>query len=316
MYEKIVVVTRQTRMQELTARFNTRAQAQFYLSHSGIDFDDYVQEDEAYQRTLAEAVRQLNFGMNLQFVDRRFIANFLFSEKDIIVVIGQDGLVANVAKYAAGQPIIGVNPDPGRFDGVLVPTPVSALKASVQEVVSGKARLLPVTLAEARLNDGQRLLAFNDLFIGCQSHVSARYRLRYHCLLEDQSSSGIIVSTGAGSTGWLSSLFNMVSGINALLGKPPVTPIRLGWSSPDLVFIVREPFASRHSQVALAGGFLQEGESLEIESCMPGGGTIFSDGVEADFLSFNSGARAIIKKAPEIARLFSPIAGKYKTAQP
>ena len=135
--------------------------------------------------------------------------------------------MANVAKYAAGQPIIGINPDPDRFDGVLVPTQVGSLRTSLHAVLSGKARLLPVTLAEVKLNDGQRLLAFNDFFVGCQSHVSARYRLEYNSHSEDQSSSGIIISTGAGSTGWLSSLFNMVSGINTMMGKQAISPIRL-----------------------------------------------------------------------------------------
>jgi NAD kinase len=305
MYEKIIVVTRQTRMQELVARFNTREQARFYLSHSGADFDDYEQEDDAYRRTLEESARQLDLGLNLQYVDRRFISNFLFSEKDIVVVIGQDGLVANVAKYAAGQPIIGVNPDPRRFDGVLVPVQAAFLRHALNAVISGKSKLLPVTLAEAKLHDGQRLLAFNDFFIGCQTHVSARYRLEYHKQAEDQSSSGIIVSTGAGSTGWLSSLFNMVSGINAMLGGQAISPIRLAWESSDLVFIVREPFESKHSQAGLVGGFLHEGESLELESRMPSGGTIFSDGIESDFLVFNSGSLASIRKAPEQALIYS-----------
>jgi len=55
-------------------------------------------------------------------------------------------------------------------------------------------------MARARLNDGQELLALNDLFIGRRTHVSARYALRVGDYVEDQSSSGIIVSTGAGST--------------------------------------------------------------------------------------------------------------------
>lgn len=306
MYEKIVVVSRQTRMQELVARFNTRAQACFYLKHSGADFDDYLAEDDTYKASLEAASRQLDLGLQVQFVDRRFISNFLFSEKDIVIAIGQDGLLANVAKYAAGQPLIGVNPDPKRFDGVLVATQVHMLRSAVNAVVEGQALLKPVTLAEVSLNDGQRLLAFNDFFIGAQSHVSARYSIKFQERCEIQSSSGVIVSTGAGSTGWLTSLFNMASGINSLMGAQSIPPIHLDWSSRDLVFVVREPFASRHSQAGLVGGFLRDGESLNIESRMPSGGTIFSDGIESDFLSFNSGSIAQIKTAPERALLYDP----------
>lgn len=293
-------------MQELIARFNTKAQARFYLKHSGADFEDYEEEDEAYQRTLEKASSQLEVGLKMQFVDRRYISNFIFSDKDIVVAIGQDGLVANVAKYAAGQPIIGVNPDPRRFDGVLVPSKVENLRTALHAVASNKANLLPVTLAEVKLNDGQRLLAFNDLYIGAQTHISARYRLQYHNRSENQSSSGIIVSTGAGSTGWLSSVFNMASGINALVGNHGIAPIKMDWTCRDLLFVVREPFASRHSEAGIISGFLEEGECLEIESRMPASGTIFSDGIESDFLVFNSGSIAKIQTAKEIAMIYAP----------
>jgi hypothetical protein len=66
---------------------------------------------------------------------------------------------------------------------------------------------------------------------------------------------------------------------------------------------VREPFLSRHSQAAIVAGLLQSGEELLLESLMPSGGVIFSDGMEADFLQFNSGAIAHIRAAEQRARL-------------
>lgn len=308
MYEKIIVVTRPSRMQELIARFNTRAQVKFYLEHSGADFEEYEEEDYAYRKTLELAAQQMDIGLKTQFVDRRFIPNFIFAEDELVVVIGQDGLVANVAKYATGRPIIGINPDPLRVDGVLVPVHVNKLGSALQDVLTDKhqSRLMPVTLAEVRLNDGQRLLAFNDFFIGAQSHISARYRIVFQSRSEEQSSSGIIVSTGAGSTGWLSSLFNMASGINLLMGKEALNPIRMSWSSSDLVFVVREPFVSKHSSAGVVGGIMRNGEKLQLESRMPTGGTIFSDGIESDFLVFNSGSIATIQKAEEKALIYSP----------
>src|SRR6478752_7184249 len=92
----------------------------------------------------------------------------------------------------------------------------ATLGRALDRVLTGHAAFRQVTLAEARLSDGQRLLAFNDLFLGAASHVSARYRLDAGSGFESQSSSGVIVSTGAGSTGWLSSIFTMASGVAAL----------------------------------------------------------------------------------------------------
>jgi len=303
MYEKIVVVTRKTRLQELVERLNTRAQAKFYIEHAGGDFQDYVVEDDAYARTLETLHRGLNLGLKVQLVERGFVPTFLFTEKDLVVVAGQDGLVANVAKYVGAQPIVAVNPAPARFDGILLPFTPDEARGAVERVLRGGARLREVPLAEALLGDGQRLLAFNDLFIGARSHVSARYRIGRGKPVESQSSSGVIVSTGAGSTGWLSSVFNMAAGLSSFTGGTTGQPLRLSWEDPRLVFVVREPFASRPSSTNLVAGVLDPAQELVLESLMPSGGVVFSDGVEADALRFDSGATARIRAAAQRSRL-------------
>lgn len=161
-------------------------------------------------------------------------------------------------------------------------------------------------MAEATLNDGQRLLAFNDFFVGQRTHVSARYSLTWRERTEEQSSSGVLVSTGAGSTGWLSSTQNMARAVYGLLhdGRAPaLKPLRLGWDDPRLAFVVREPFRSRSSSVELTAGLLEAGEALRFESHMPENGVLFSDGVELDALAFNSGAVATVRAADRTARL-------------
>ena len=301
--DKIVLITRKTRLDELIARFNTRAQAQFYIEHAGGDFSAYVAEHDAYQRSLEVVRRSVEAGLKIQVMDRGLVPTYVFSRNDLIVTLGQDGLVANAAKYVGGQPILAVNPDPERFDGVLLPFQPGDVRHSLERTLAGEARVRAVTLAEAKLKDGQRLLAFNDLFLGASSHVSARYRIRYGGKRENHSSSGIIVSTGAGSTGWLSSIFNEASGILTFLGGAPVAPVRMEWSENRLLFVVREPFVSRHSEAAIVAGTIQPDAPLAVESQMPAGGVIFSDGVEADHLDFNSGAIAVVGIAAEKANL-------------
>ncbi|MEP7352317.1 MAG: NAD+ kinase [Acidobacteriota bacterium] len=303
MFEKIVLVTRKTRLDELVERFNTRPQAKFYIEHAGGDFETYVHEHDAYQRSLEAVRRAVEIGLKLQTMDRSLVPSYLFSQQDLIVTLGQDGLVANTAKYVSGQPVLGVNPDPERFDGILLPFQPQTLKLGLEQALSGNMKIRAVTLAEARLKDGQRVLAFNDLFVGASTHVSARYRIRYGDQRENHSSSGIIVSTGAGSTGWLSSVFNEASGIVSFLGGQPIQPKGLSWDEERLLFIVREPFRSLHSQSNIVAGSILPDAPLAIESQMPVGGVIFSDGVEADHLDFNSGAIANIRIAPEKANL-------------
>ncbi len=293
---KIVLVTRKTRLEGLVERFNTRGQAKFYLEHSGGDFESYAAEHERYKSAVAELSSQLPRLGRFQTIERSFLPNFLFAAEDVVVTVGIDGLVVNTAKYLDGQPLVAVNPDPERIDGVLLPFGVLQAAEAVRRALQRQANLRPISMAEARLNDGQRLLAFNDLFIGVRSHVSARYAIQWGGQRENQSSSGIIVSTGAGATGWLSSLFNMANGMLSRFGPQqlPLAAPRLDWGSQALVFVVREPFISKTSAAGIVCGMVDGEHPLQVESQTGAGGVIFSDGVEADFLNFNAGAVASI----------------------
>lgn len=245
----------------------------------------------------------LELGYPLTFVDRDFLPNFDFGRCLVVVVVGQDGLVANAAKYVGDAPIVGVNPDPKRYDGILLPFLAEQTRPAVQRVIAKRFRARPVTMAEVSLNDGQRMLAFNDFFVGCRTHVSARYTLTVARKAEPQSSSGIIISTGAGSTGWLSSLCNMTHGFVHWLGGQTESSPKMSWEDRRLAWAVREPFVSRHSQATLVAGWLDEGDEITIESLVPDSGVIFSDGVERDALEFNSGTIARIKVSQQIAQL-------------
>lgn len=302
-FEKVVLVTRKTRLAGLIERFNTRAQAKFYIEHAGGDFGEYEREDETYQRSIEVVRRSIEIGLKVQTIDRELVPTFTFLPGDLVVTLGQDGLVANTAKYVGHQPIVAVNPDPERFDGILLPFSPAQVTRAIERVLDGHSKTREVTLAEAKLNDGQRLLAFNDLFLGAQSHVSALYRIRWNQREEPQSSSGVLVSTGAGSTGWMSSVFNMASGVASLMGGGAVTSMRMDWEDRRLLFVVREPFVSLHSQAGIIAGILAAQQVLELDSLMPSGGVIFSDGIEADYLQFNSGSKVTVRAAEETACL-------------
>jgi hypothetical protein len=231
------------------------------------------------------------------------LPTYIFTAKDIVLVIGQDGLVANTAKYVNGLPIIGINPDPKRYDGILLKHAPNDLKDILKKMLKDTYSTKQVTMAKATLNDGQELLAFNDFYIGADSHVSFRYSIEFKSIKEQQSSSGIIVSTGAGSTGWLSSIFNMTNNISGYFHSESHCSTKLEWNANQLVFVVREPFLSKQSQTNIGYGIITENTTLKIESHMPTKGIIFSDGIESDFLNFNSGSIVEIGLADEKANL-------------
>jgi NAD kinase len=296
--KKIILVVRQTRLDELIARFNTEGQARFYLEHLGADFSDYKLEDTMYKSAVIQAQQQLGTLGRLQVLDRSFIPNFLFGQDDTVVVLGQDGLVANTLKYLDEQLVVGINPDPSRWEGVLLPFRVGDLMKVLPEVLAGRRAVSEVTMARAELNDGQVLYAVNDLFIGARSHISARYRISSGKEEEQHSSSGIIVSTGLGSTGWFRSLMAGAAAIaSALSGQEVKAAAPFRRDAEYLYFTVREPFPSTTSQAGLVIGKVTAGEPLTVVSLMSESGVIFSDGIESDYLEFNAGTRAVIAPA-------------------
>lgn len=294
--QKIVLIVRRTRLDELIVRFNTEAQARFYVERLGADFSDYQGEDRRYKAAVAEAQRLLASLGRLQTLDRAYLPNYVFGPKDSVVVLGQDGLVANVLKYLDGQPVVGVNPDPERWEGVLLPFGVPDLGGVMPALFRRELPLRRVTMAKASLNTGQTLYGVNDLFIGQRSHTSARYRLEIGSQSENHSSSGIIVSTGLGSSGWLRSVITGATGIAATLeGRDrPAPPANAPWDADQLWFSVREPWPSKISSAAITFGHITPRQPLRLLSQMPENGVIFSDGIEKDFIEFQSGTLATI----------------------
>lgn len=300
--EYAIIIKNKTRLENLIERFNTKAQAQFYIERLGGNFDDYIQEHDRFYLSLNLVQKQLIKILKYKIVERVFLPSYIFSEKNVIVVIGQDGLVANTAKYSKGLPIIAVNPDKERYDGILLPFSPSDFIFGIECLINEDFEFQTMRFAEAKLNDGQRLLAFNDLFIGASSHISARYKINYKNKEEEHSSSGLIVSTAAGATGWLSSVFNMAYGVTSMFERSfkPKRPII---KDNELIFAVREPFKSIKTQTDITIGRINLHNHLKIESLMPSAGVIFSDGIESDYLIFNSGAIASISVAKETANL-------------
>ena len=303
---KIVLIVRRTRLDELIVRFNTADQARFYVEHMGADFSDYLIEDRTYKSAVSDTERILSQLGRLQVVDRAYIPNFIFGPKDTVVVLGQDGLVANVLKYLEGQLLVGVNPDPNRWDGVLLPFNITELGTVLPEVFAAQRPIREVTMAQARLNTGETLYGVNDLFIGPRTHTSARYTIRIGGKSESHSSSGIIVSTGLGSTGWLRSILAGATGIVSSLAGRKLTNGEMGafdWDADYLYFSVREPWPGKTSAADITFGRISSETPLALVSQMPENGVIFSDGIESDFLQFNSGTTATIGVAAKKGHL-------------
>jgi len=307
---RVVIVYRETRLDELKRRYNTLEQARFYVEHLGADFNDYVADDKSYKTSLAHVLKAYQKIAKVQLVDRSFLSNFIFAGDETIVVVGQDGLVANTLKYVRDIPVVGINPDPQRYDGVLLPFNANDISKLAAETIRGSSSVKgerqhkAVTLAKAELSNGQSIVGVNDIFIGPKQHSSARYELEWKNSSELQSSSGVIVSTGLGSTGWFQSLLSGAKGIAGNLNKDRANLQQgFAWNANHLYFCVREPFPSQITGTDLVFGKVSKNQPLKISSHMPENGVIFSDGILNDTIDFHSGLTATIGLADWQGRL-------------
>ncbi|SNX64573.1 ATP-NAD kinase [Streptomyces sp. TLI_55] len=289
---RVVLVHRTTEYEELVAHHGTHGQAAFFLSSRGRDIEELADRHRRTRAALAEVTAAIPLTWRQSRVERRDLDRFLFAPEDVVVVVGQDGLVANVAKYLAGQPVLGVDSDPGRNPGVLVrhrPSEVARLLAVADREVD------ELTMVEAVADDTQRLLALNEIYLGAAGHQTARYRLGLDDdggVAEAQASSGVLVGTGTGATGWLRSVWRERG---AQLRLP-------GPAEERLVWFVREAWPSPATGTSLVAGELTAAARLrltvESERLIA-----FGDGMEGDALELTWGQSVRVGVCRERLRL-------------
>jgi NAD kinase len=277
---RVVIVTRPTELELLLAHHATRGQARFFLEQRGQKLEQVEQRHALQDSALRQLAHAIPGDWRQTQVRRDDLDRFVFEPDDLVAVVGQDGLVANVAKYLTGQLVIGLNPDAARNDGVLVPHPPARAR---ELLLAAAARRVEVE--RRSMDDGQHLTALNEVFVGHRTHQSARYVLGWHGQSERQSSSGAIVTTGTGATGWAKSIANQRS-------DPPPLPSPV---EPRLAFFVREAFPSVSTGVSLTQGVLEAGDQLSFVSEMNEGGVVFGDGIEQDALSFAWGMKLDVR---------------------
>ena len=292
---RAVVVRRSTELDELLARHGSRGQAGFFLSSRGRSLDEVEARHAAVEAALATVSAAIPVDWRRGEVERADLDRFLFAADDVVVVVGQDGLVANVAKYLDGQPVLGVDPEPDRNPGILVPNAPESFGELLRAVVSGSAAYESRTMVEALLDDGQVLVALNEIFVGHSSHQSARYRVRLEEAEERQSSSGVIVSTGTGATGWCRSVSRQS---RSTLALPEPSEARLVW-------FVREAWPSPATGTSLVEGELEVGRTLNLVA-ETDGLVVFGDGIETDRFTLAWGQEVQVRLAERVLRLARP----------
>ncbi|MGW6733912.1 hypothetical protein [Streptomyces sp. NPDC055013] len=292
---RVVLVHRTTEYEELVARHGTHGQAAFFLASRGRDIAEIAERHHRTRHALAEVTSAIPLTWRQSRVERADLDRFLFAPEDVVVVVGQDGLVANVAKYLAGQPVLGIDSDPGRNPGVLVrhhPENTGPLLTAAQ---SGRGACDELTMVEAVADDTQRLVALNEIYLGAVGHQTARYRLGLEDdggVVEAQASSGVLIGTGTGATGWIRSVWQERG---EQLRLPSPTEERLLW-------YVREAWPSPATGTSRVAGELAAASRLHltVESERL---VAFGDGMETDAVELTWGQTVRVGVCRERLRL-------------
>ncbi|MGW1763710.1 hypothetical protein ACWCQL_06420 [Streptomyces sp. NPDC002073] len=293
---RAVLVHRRTEYEELVARHGTHGQAAFFLSSRGRSISEVVERHGRTRQALREVAAAVPLTWRSSQVERADLDRFLFGPEDVVVVVGQDGLVANTAKYLTGQPVVGIDTDPGRNPGILVRHRCADTAALLRAASTG-GQTEDLTMVEAVADDTQRLLALNEIYLGPPGHQTARYRLGPDGEQgpgEAQASSGVLVGTGTGATGWLRSLW-LERGSTV---RPPAPCDR------RLLWFVREAWPSPATGTSRVAGELEseQGLRLTVESDRM---TVFGDGMEADSLQLTWGQSVRLGIAATSLRLLT-----------
>ncbi len=283
---RVVIVERETELEALLARHATRGQVAFFLERHHQSLAE-IDARHRLQKDVVDAVRSaVPDAWSIARVARADLDRFLFFPNDIVVPVGQDGLVANVAKYLDGQPVIGIAPDPASGEGILTRHAPAAAASLFRRTGAGDIDIEPRAMVEAETDTGETLTALNEIFLGHRSHQSARYEIEAGGQAEFQSSSGVIVATGTGLTGWARSIMEATG-----------QDFAFAPTDPTAAFFAREPWPSRLSGTSLRAGRIGPDTPLRLVSRMNEGGVIFADGIEQDFLHFDWGTGTRIRLA-------------------
>lgn len=164
--------------------------------------------------------------------------------------------------------------------------PGSRSVTRLSQVADGNAPVLHRTMVRVRTDDGQTLTALNEVYVGQPTHQSARYTLEIGHAHERQSSSGLIIGTGTGSTGWCRSIQR--------LQAPQMT-----LPAPDaraLSWFAHEPWPSPSTGATLTNGTLVDSPltvHVESDTLVASG-----DGIEDDRLTLSWGQTLTIELTP------------------
>jgi len=182
---------------------------------------------------------------------------------DLVITVGGDGTFLEAAKNMTSQLILGVNSAPGWSVGRFCIAAKKNFEQVFEQMIKGKIAIRSLERMSVTLpKTGRKVEVLNDILI-CHKNPAAmsHYLIKTAAAKEEHRSSGIWISTAAGSTG----------GIHSAGGKVQ----RL--TDKRLQYRVRELYFGSGAHSCLNAGYISPDDKIRISSLMQDG-VVFVDG--------------------------------------
>ncbi len=228
--------------------------------------------------TVKKTLKKYKISHNL--ADRDKLKYDQFQNRDMIIAVGGDGTFLRAAQFVDAQLMLGANADVHTKEGFFMSSNKNDFESILKKILYGKANIKKFPRLETFINNKKiETLALNELFIGPKkAYHAAKYILESGGKKERQKSSGVLVTTPAGSYAWAKAC-----GIKTM---------RL--DSKNFQFVVREPYEGKvFRNYKLKNGILKPQQKIKILSEMLDG-IIVADSVGIEY-SFKNGSKAAVK---------------------
>jgi NAD+ kinase len=237
-------------------------------------------DHEATIEEVDGALRKL--GADARWI-RRAHAPFDENGAKLVVTVGGDGTLLGASHRVGTTPILGVNSAPSHSVGFFCGTKKGGVAGALTKALSGKMKAVHLTrMAVTRNGTAVSTRVLNDaLFCHRSPAATTRYILRLGKKVEEQKSSGVWVGPAAGST----------AAQRSAGGK--ILPL----GSPDLQFVVREPYTPEGEDLKLVRGFVSRSSELLVRSKIREG-RLFIDGPH-ESVEIEMGDRLVFRRSPE-----------------
>ena len=194
---------------------------------------------------------------NIDFIWKNKLNSEHIKDKNLIISIGGDGTFLSASHFITNQLILGVNLNHNTSEGALTSVKLHKLERKLKNIFNKKYKIKTYQREKVIIHQKQKCIktehALNETYIGNKNpHHPSNYIIKYRKKQEHQRSSGVLITTGTGSTAWY----------KAMKGKPYKR------NKQELRFKIRELYTGRIYKQKMKKGRIKKQDKIEIISKM------------------------------------------------